>query len=142
MIKTPAIANKAIILVALWHKRAGLSENMLIPHFCCWHGICKGCLTDCSCLNLAKDNVMIQRLYLTGQQVPLSDLEKRIGKMAEDEMNEADLSGRLATVLEEIRDVMEKRKQRIEELRQEITEIENDNDDLEKTISELLDSFG
>ena len=58
--------------------------------------------------------------------------------MAEDEVNEADLSGRLATVLEEIRDVMEKRKQRIEELRQEITEIENDNDDLEKTISELM----
>ena len=54
--------------------------------------------------------------------------------MAEDEASEADLSGRLATVLEEIRDVMEKRKQRIEELRQEITEIENDNDDLEKTI--------
>ena len=27
-------------------------------------------------------------------------------------------------------------------LRQEITQIENDNDDLEKTISELLDSFG
>jgi hypothetical protein len=66
MIKTPAIANKAIILVALWHKRAGLSENMLIPHFCCWHGICKGCLTDCGCLNLAKDNVMIQRRYFTG----------------------------------------------------------------------------
>ena len=62
--------------------------------------------------------------------------------MAEDEASEADLSGRLATVLEEIRDVMEKRKQRIAELRQEITEIENDNDDLEKTISELLDSFG
>jgi len=40
--------------------------------------------------------------------------------MAEDEMNEADLSGRLATVLEEIRDVMEKRKQRIEELRQKL----------------------
>ena len=37
--------------------------------------------------------------------------------MAEDEASEADLSGRLATVLEEIRDVMEKRKQRIEELR-------------------------
>ena len=45
--------------------------------------------------------------------------------MAEDEVSEADLSGRLATVLEEIRDVMEKRKQRIEELRQEITNIEN-----------------
>ena len=38
--------------------------------------------------------------------------------MAEDDVSEADLSGRLATVLEEIRDVMEKRKQRIEELRQ------------------------
>ena len=48
--------------------------------------------------------------------------------MAEDDVSEADLSGRLATVLEEIRDVMEKRKQRIEELRQEITQIENDND--------------
>ena len=36
---------------------------------------------------------------------------------------------------------MEKRKQRIEELRQEITNIENDNDELEKTISELLDSL-
>jgi len=44
-----------------------------------------------------------------------------MGKMAEEEVTEADLSGRLATVLEEIRDVMEKRKQRIEELRQEIT---------------------
>ncbi len=72
-------------------------------------------------------------------------LEKGMSSMAEDEASEAseaDLSGRLATVLEEIRDVMEKRKQRIEELRQEITEIENDNDDLEKTITELLDSFG
>ena len=68
--------------------------------------------------------------------------EKGKSSMAEDEASEADLSGRLATVLEEIRDVMEKRKQRIEELRQEITEIENDNDDLEKTITELLDSFG
>ena len=62
--------------------------------------------------------------------------------MAEDEVSEADLSGRLATVLEEIRDVMEKRKQRIEELRQEITNIDNDNEELERTISELLDSFG
>ena len=62
--------------------------------------------------------------------------------MTEDEVSEADLSGRLATVLEEILDVMEKRKQRIEELRQEITNIENDNEELERTISELLDSFG
>ena len=62
--------------------------------------------------------------------------------MSEEEVSESDLSGRLATVLEEIRDVMEKRKQRIEELRQEITNIENDNEELEKTISELLDSFG
>ena len=68
--------------------------------------------------------------------------DERVEIMAEEEVSEADLSGRLATVLEEIRDVMEKRKQRIEELRQEITNIENDNEELEKTISELLDSFG
>lgn len=67
---------------------------------------------------------------------------ERVEVMAEEDVSEVDLSGRLATVLEEIRDVMEKRKQRIEELRQEITNIENDNEELEKTISELLDSFG
>ena len=68
--------------------------------------------------------------------------DERVEVMAEEDVSEVDLSGRLATVLEEIRDVMEKRKQRIEELRQEITNIENDNEELEKTISELLDSFG
>ncbi len=68
--------------------------------------------------------------------------DERVEIMSEEGVSEADLSGRLATVLEEIRDVMEKRKQRIEELRQEITNIENDNEELEKTISELLDSFG
>ena len=55
--------------------------------------------------------------------------------MAEDE---EDLSKRLATVLDEIRDVMEKRKTRIEQLRQEIADIERDNEELEKTISCLL----
>ncbi|MGB1867481.1 MAG: hypothetical protein ACPHK4_06485 [Candidatus Puniceispirillaceae bacterium] len=76
-------------------------------------------------------------------QIPGTDeADERVEIMAEEEVSEADLSGRLATVLEEIRDVMEKRKQRIEELRQEITNIENDNEELEKTISELLDSFG
>ena len=58
--------------------------------------------------------------------------------MAEDE---EDLSKRLATVLDEIRDVMEKRKTRIEQLRQEIADIEHDNEELEKTISELLNTF-
>ena len=80
---------------------------------------------------------------LCGKQIPDTDeADERVEIMAEEDVSEADLSGRLATVLEEIRDVMEKRKQRIEELRQEITNIENDNDELEKTISELLDSFG
>ena len=78
-----------------------------------------------------------------GRQIPGTDeADERVEIMAEEDVSEADLSGRLATVLEEIRDVMEKRKQRIEELRQEITNIENDNEELEKTISELLDSFG
>ena len=77
-----------------------------------------------------------------GQIFGTDKLDERVKTMAEEEVSEADLSGRLATVLEEIRDVMEKRKQRIEELRQEITNIENDNEELEKTITELLDSFG
>ena len=78
-----------------------------------------------------------------GKQIQGTDkADERFEIMAEEDVSEADLSGRLATVLEEIRDVMEKRKQRIEELRQEITNIENDNEELEKTISELLDSFG
>jgi phage shock protein A len=55
--------------------------------------------------------------------------------------NEEDLSKRLATVLDEIRDVMEKRKTRIEQLRQEIGDIERDNEELEKTISDLLNTF-
>ncbi|MGC6473781.1 MAG: hypothetical protein ACON5P_03990 [Candidatus Puniceispirillaceae bacterium] len=54
---------------------------------------------------------------------------------------EEDLSKRLATVLDEIREVMEKRKDRIEALRQEIADIERDNEELEKTISDLLDTF-
>ena len=54
---------------------------------------------------------------------------------------EEDLSKRLATVQDEIREVMEKRKDRIEALRQEIADIERDNEELEKTISDLLDTF-
>jgi phage shock protein A len=47
----------------------------------------------------------------------------------------------LATVLDEIREVMEKRKTRIESLRQEIADIERDNEELEKTIADLLATF-
>ena len=54
---------------------------------------------------------------------------------------EVNLSDRLSGILEEIKDVMEQRRQRIEELRQEISSIGRDNDDLEKTISELLNGF-
>ena len=57
--------------------------------------------------------------------------------MAEDE----NLSTRLSSVLDEIRDVMEKRKTRIEDLRQEIAEIERDNEEMEKTIAALLNDF-
>ena len=57
--------------------------------------------------------------------------------MAEDE---EDLSNRLATVLDEIREVMEKRKTRTESLRQEIADIERDNEELKKT-ADLLATF-
>ena len=59
------------------------------------------------------------------------------------EFNRADddLSGKLAGLLSEIKEVMESRKERIEELRKEITNIEAQNAELEKTISDLLSGF-
>jgi cell division protein FtsB len=56
--------------------------------------------------------------------------------MADDE-----LSGKLAGLLTEIKEVMESRKERIEELRNEIADIEAQNIELEKTISDLLSGF-
>jgi len=61
---------------------------------------------------------------------------KREFNMADD-----DLSGKLAGLLSEIKEVMESRKERIEELRKEITDIEAQNAELEKTISDLLSGF-
>lgn len=56
-------------------------------------------------------------------------------------MAENDLGGKLASLVDEIRTVMEDRKERIEKLRAEIEEIEQQNVDLEKTISDLLSGF-
>ena len=56
-------------------------------------------------------------------------------------MADDDLSGKLAGLLSEIKEVMGSRKERIEELRKEITNIEAQNAELEKTISDLLSGF-
>lgn len=56
-------------------------------------------------------------------------------------MADDDLSGKLASLLTEIKEVMESRKERIEELRNEIADIEAQNVELEKTISDLLSGF-
>ena len=56
-------------------------------------------------------------------------------------MADNDLSGKLAGLLTEIKEVMESRKERIEELRKEISDIEAQNAELEKTISDLLSGF-
>lgn len=56
-------------------------------------------------------------------------------------MADDDLSGKLAGLLTEIKEVMESRKERIEELRNEIAGIEAQNIELEKTISDLLSGF-
>ena len=56
-------------------------------------------------------------------------------------MADDDLSGKLAGLLSEIKEVMESRKERIEELRKVITDIEAQNAELEKTISDLLSGF-
>mgnify|MGYP001357467700 CR=1 FL=1 len=52
-----------------------------------------------------------------------------------------DLAARLSTTLSELRDVMQQRKDQVEKLRDEITTIENQNEDLEKKIQDMIDSF-
>ena len=51
------------------------------------------------------------------------------------------LAAKLSVVLSELGDVMEERKKQIESLRDQITVIENENEDLEKSIRDLIDSF-
>ena len=51
------------------------------------------------------------------------------------------LAGKLSVVLSELGDVMNERKKQVEALRDQITFIENENDDLEKSIRDLIDSF-
>ena len=51
------------------------------------------------------------------------------------------LAGKLSVVLSELGDLMNERKKQVESLRDQITLIENENDDLEKSIRDLIDSF-
>jgi cell division protein FtsB len=51
------------------------------------------------------------------------------------------LAGKLSVVLSELGDVMNERKKQVEALRDQITMIENENEDLEKSIRDLIDSF-
>ena len=51
------------------------------------------------------------------------------------------LAGKLSVVLSELGDVMNVRKKQVEALRDQITIIENENEDLEKSIRDLIDSF-
>ena len=57
-------------------------------------------------------------------------------------MSDADnLAGKLSVVLTELGDVMNERKKQVESLRDQITFIENQNEDLEKSIRDLIDQF-
>ncbi len=51
------------------------------------------------------------------------------------------LAGKLSVVLSELGDLMNERKKQVESLRDQITFIENQNEDLEKSIRDLMDSF-
>lgn len=51
------------------------------------------------------------------------------------------LASKLSVVLSELGDVMNDRKKQVEALRDQITIIENENEDLEKSIRDLIDSF-
>ncbi|MDC3305023.1 hypothetical protein OAV13_00725 [bacterium] len=51
------------------------------------------------------------------------------------------LASKLSVVLSELGDLMNERKKQVESLRDQITFIENQNEDLEKSIRDLMDSF-
>ena len=51
------------------------------------------------------------------------------------------LAGKLSVVLSELGDVMNERKKQVEALRDQITTIENENEDLERSIQDLINSF-
>jgi len=51
------------------------------------------------------------------------------------------LAGKLSVVLSELGDLMSERKKQVESLRDQITFIENQNEDLEKSIRDLMDQF-
>ena len=51
------------------------------------------------------------------------------------------LAGKLSVVLSELGDLMGERKKQVESLRDQITFIENQNEDLEKSIRDLIDQF-
>lgn len=51
------------------------------------------------------------------------------------------LAGKLSVVLSELGDLMNERKKQVESLRDQITFIENQNEDLEKSIRDLMDQF-
>jgi hypothetical protein len=57
-------------------------------------------------------------------------------------MNDGEnLAGKLSVVLSELGDLMGERKKQVESLRDQITFIENQNEDLEKSIRDLMDQF-
>ena len=51
------------------------------------------------------------------------------------------LAGKLSVILSELGDLMNERKKQVESLRDQITFIENQNEDLEKSIRDLMDQF-
>ncbi len=51
------------------------------------------------------------------------------------------LAGKLSVVLSELGELMGERKKQVESLRDQITFIENQNEDLEKSVRDLMDSF-
>jgi len=81
-----------------------------------------------------------KRTYKSGQGKIYFNGIQTVSK--EETMADADdLAAKLSATLSELRDVMQQRKDQVEQLRGEISEIENQNDDLEKKIQEMIDSF-
>ena len=61
------------------------------------------------------------------------------GKQKQEE--EVDLTAKLQTTLEELKQVMQQRRDKVEDLHAQIAEIEKENEELQATIENLLEGF-
>ena len=74
----------------------------------------------------------------------MSNFQKKmaqLNKSKQTQEGEVDLTAKLQTTLDELKQVMQQRRERVEDLHAQIAEIEKENEQLQATIENLLEGF-